>query len=90
MDLTAGPMLDYGALYSPIGYSDIGTLSSQVASDWTGQLDPLPALFRPFLYRRYGAGDHHSETRSILVSVVLKKYVPDGTQLLMRHLVFYG
>lgn len=82
----AGPMLDHGASYSAIGYSDLCTISASISMNWSDHLASIPPVFTQCPYWQYSTGEHQSKARFILGSVVLSAYADDGTKILISHL----
>lgn len=85
-----GPMVDNGAPYSAIGILDLLLLSSNILPSFEGSLDPVPDAFKAFNGWQYGSGDHASEPRPILGSILLTATVKDGSSVSIRHLVLSG
>lgn len=65
------------------------SIASTLGIVWCGQIDPVPVFLAQCPYWQYGTGKQYSEARSILKSVVLSAFRPDGYQMIIRHLVFY-
>lgn len=85
-----GPMVDIGAPYSSIGFSKLFELSSSILPSWRGELEPVPTAFSKFQRWQNGIGEHSSESRRILGSVMIDAISGDGTILSVHHLVLDG
>ncbi|CAN8063104.1 unnamed protein product [Agarophyton chilense] len=66
-----GPLLDDGAPYSGIGMKELHVIKHMVCPDWNGNLDPIPDTIADRPNWQYGSGNHKSEPRRILGSIVL-------------------
>eukprot|EP00178_Gracilaria_changii_P016470 TRINITY_DN4728_c0_g1_i1.p1 TRINITY_DN4728_c0_g1~~TRINITY_DN4728_c0_g1_i1.p1 ORF type:complete len:805 (-),score=91.02 TRINITY_DN4728_c0_g1_i1:529-2943(-) len=82
-----GPLLDDGAPYSGLGNYELSLVQDFVVPDWNGQLDPLPASVANTPFWQYGNGDHSSEARPILGSIVLSLRTNLDNIVYIRHLV---
>lgn len=57
---------------------------------WRGSLDPLPDSVLDTFYWQYGNGDHSSEARRILDSIVMQMRTSQNNIVEVRHLVIDG
>jgi len=89
-DNFVGPLLDDGAPYSGIGMSELQVLAHIVLPDWNNKLDPLPSTIASRPYWQYGTGEHSSDARKILGSVMLQACDDYGDKINIRHLVIDG
>ena len=85
-----GPLLDDGAPYSGIGSTELKLISNFVCPEWTGELDPIPDAVADRPYWQYGIGDHSSQSKKIIGSVMFKARTHQGGFVQIRHLVIEG
>lgn len=84
------PMLDNGAPYSAIYYSEQCVLGTTLYYPWDSILDQNPDFLIRFPIWQYGTANQNSKASAILGSVVLSETACEGTRLLIRHLFLDG
>eukprot|EP00171_Calliarthron_tuberculosum_P001315 IDg1315t1 len=85
-----GPLLDDGAPYSGIGLSEFRLLQKVLIPDWKGKFDSIPTEIAESPFWQYGTGNHASESRRILGSVVMRATLSNSTTVDIRHLIIEG
>ena len=85
-----GPLVDSGAPYSAIGFSELCLLSHHILPHWQAELLPIPDSLDGRTIWQYGSGTHSSPQRRILGSVFLNIRSDDGDDISIRHLVLDG
>lgn len=85
-----GPLLDDGAPYSGMGLDEFNLLQPIIYPTWDGELLPLPKEIEACPYWQYGTGQHSSESRKILGSVILKAKTDQDSSVFIRHLIIDG
>ena len=85
-----GPLCDDGAPYSGLGQCELNILRSVLLPNWDGVLDPIPDKLASRPFWQYGVGDHASQAKPILGSVLLQAVTDDGVPVSIRHLVIEG
>lgn len=76
-----GPLLDD----SGMGQCELKILQSFLLLNWNGKLDPLRTEILDCPFWQYGTGQHASEPRRILSSVVIKATSDQGSPVHIRH-----
>lgn len=74
----AGPLLDDGAPYSGMGSNEFKILQPIIFPKWTGKLDPLPSSIADRPFWQYGIGEHSSDVRRIIGSVMVSATSDQG------------
>ena len=85
-----GPLLDDAAPYSGIGFHELKLLSPYLNTNWNGKLDPLPESVSDRSHWQYGSGNHSSDSRRMLGSVIVSACLDDGTVIKINHIVIEG
>ena len=85
-----GPLLDDGAPYSGIGVNELKLLDSNLSTNFRSGLDPIPSEIKDRPFWKYGTGNHASELRKILGSILISGVTDCGTNFQIRHLVIEG
>lgn len=84
-----GPLLDDGAPYSGLGVEEFKVLQELIMPNWDGSYDKLPKEIQDRPYWQYGTGNHSSDKRKIIGSIMLTAKTETG-QIMIRHLVIEG
>jgi len=85
-----GPLLDNAAPYSGMGLDEFRLLQPFLLPDWHGKLEPLPTQIADRPFWQYGTGNHSSQVRKILGSLMLEARSDSGNLFKIRHLVIEG
>ena len=88
--LKVGLLLDDGAPYSGIGEQEFQPLRSKLKTDYTGVYEDLPADIVHRSYWQYGTGEHSSQYKKIIFSVLIDLESDQGDAIRIRHLVIQG
>lgn len=89
LDDAVGPLVDDGAEYSALGIVEL-KLFEELYRDTNTEMDPIPASLEGVNHWQFGVGEHASESRRILGSVVLTAKSDSGRHVRIRHLVVEG
>ena len=85
-----GPLLDSAAPYSGMGLDEFKMLQPIICSNWTQSFDPIPSSIADMPFWQYGSGNHSSEARPILGSVMITAQSDQGNDVNIRHLIIKG
>lgn len=85
-----GPLLDDGAPYSGMGLSEFLLLQPMLIPNWDGSILPVPREIEACPFWQYGSGEHSSEPRNILGSVLLNATTDQRSPVYIRHLIIEG
>ena len=85
-----GPMVDDGAPYCGMGLEELLKLATSIMPNWNGKLEPLPSSIISRPWWQYGKGNHASQAKKILGSVMLSLRSNEGSVLRLRHLIIEG
>eukprot|EP00171_Calliarthron_tuberculosum_P017605 IDg17605t1 len=69
---------------------DLYLLKYTILPTWSGKLDPIPNNISPVSYWQYGSGQHASDSRKILGSVMLPAKTNEDTIIYICHLIIQG
>ena len=84
------PLLDDAAPYSGMGTDEFELLAPILLPNWNGEYEPLPESVSNRPYWQYGSGNHASESRRIIGSVMLFARTDLGNCVDIRHLIIEG
>jgi len=85
-----GPLLDNAAPYSELGIEEFKLLQPLICPEWKVSFDPLPSGIARTTFWQYGSGQHSSEAKPIIGSVLLSAETVHGSILDIRHLINKG
>lgn len=85
-----GPMVDNGAPYRVIGYTELFALSASILPACIEKIDLVPNCFYQCPSWKYGVREHVNASRRISGSVLLHYFAPNVTYLYVRNFVLDG
>ena len=85
-----GPLLDDAAPYSGIRFHRLKLLSPCPNTNWNGKLEPLPESISDRSHWQYGSGNHSSDLRRMLCSVIIFPCLEDGFVIKIKHIIIEG
>eukprot|EP00171_Calliarthron_tuberculosum_P001291 IDg1291t1 len=74
-------------LYCAIGIDEFKLIQDVLLPDWSGCLEPIPESLGECHHLQYGTGEHSSDSRKILGSIVLTATSDQGSFINVRHLI---
>lgn len=86
-------MVDNGAPYSAIGYSELSILIRSIhlsTASIKSMISPLPDSTSDFQFWQVGSGQHASSAKPIIGSVVIDYKSDSGYKISIRHIVVEG
>lgn len=86
----SGPLLDDEAPCSGMGAKEFNLLQPMIAPHWGRKLQCIPAEIQPYPFRSCGTGQHSSDSRRILGSVISKAETDQNYFVHIRHLIIQG
>lgn len=72
-------MIDEGSPYYSIGHIELRLLLDRFRQETKAEIDPIPKYLGGSKHCQYSTGEHESEQRSIIVSVVINEYSETNT-----------
>ena len=66
-----GPLLYHAAPYSGIEFHELKLLPPSLNANWNGKLEPLTESVSDRFNWQYGSGNHSSDSRRMLRSVII-------------------
>jgi len=86
----AGPLLDDGAPYCGMGENEFKILQPLILPNWTGSFEDLPESIANRPFWQYGVGEHSSDIRRIIGSILVSANTDSGNTIWIRHLIIEG
>lgn len=85
-----GPFLDSGDPYSAISMVELNMIADHFGLQTNPALDPITAALSGCTSWQYETGNHASQPRNILESIMLTSNTDNGSQARIRHSVLVG
>lgn len=85
-----GPLVHDGAPYSAIGLVELKWRGKKLDPALSLTINPIPMTLNGYSHWQYGTGEHASQSRKILGSVVLTAQSDGGRLIDITHLVLQG
>ena len=86
----SGPLLDDGAPYSSIGSHELKLMQFYLRTNWNSELDPLSDSISDRSHEQYGSGNHSSDSRPMLGSIIITACLNEETNVKIRHVAIDG
>lgn len=84
---STGTLVNAGTPYPAIGIVEISVAAVAVLTDWNGTLESRPDAVADCDYWQYSVGEHASEPRKIIGSILIPCRADNNALIWIRHLV---